>query len=230
MYGDVRRESGCCPRNVFSVEYMDFHVFLFSFQFSRYRSNRSGGILGQQSGSSASSSNNTTSSTASAGVSITWTRSCQVFFFFFSNPHSFVARQLKPNQNTQATCSKQPCLSCAGNPLLTPANSPAAAAAAAVAAAASAAETEHRIYLRSHRQRRNQQLLQIQQQQQQQQVANLTLRPWTRSRAQQVLHHYQLEQLHPSHTGTTPTTKTINNCEKRLDSRLFCLNRCRLFD
>ena len=153
-----------------------------------------------------------------------------VRYFFFSNPHSFVARQLKPNQNTQATCSKQPCLSCAGNPLLTPANSPAAAAAAAVAAAASAAETEHRIYLRSHRQRRNQQLLQIQQQQQQQQVANLTLRPWTRSRAQQVLHHYQLEQLHPSHTGTTPTTKTINNYRKRLDSRLFCLNRCRLFD
>jgi len=69
------------------------------------------------------------------------------------------------------------------------------------ATAASAAETEHRIYLRSHRQRRNQQLqqLQIQQQQQQQQVAaNLTLRPWTRSRAQQVLHHYQLEQLHSS--------------------------------
>lgn len=107
--------------------------------------------------------------------------------------------------NFQATCSKQPCLSCAGNPLLTPSSQSGgggpAAAAAAVAAAASAAETEHRIYLRSHRQRRNQQLLQIQQQQQQQQVANLTLRPWTRSRAQQVLHHYQLEQLHPSHTG-----------------------------
>ncbi|KAI9565637.1 hypothetical protein GHT06_009429 [Daphnia sinensis] len=155
---------------------------------TRYRSNRSGGILGQQSASasaaSTASSNNSASSTASTGVSITWTRSCQ------------------------ATCSKQPCLSCAGN--LTSniqSSAPAAAAAAAVAAAASAAETEHRIYLRSHRQRRNQQLLQIQQQQQQQQqVANLTLRPWTRSRAQQVLHHYQLEQLHPSHTGVVYLT------------------------
>jgi len=29
------------------------------------------------------------------------------------------------------------------------------------------------------------------------------LRPWTRSRAQQVLHQYQLEQIHPSHTGMT---------------------------
>ena len=101
----------------------------------------------------------------------------------------------------QATCSKQPCLSCAGNPLLS-SNSTAAAA------APTAAETEHRIYLRSHRQRRNQQLLQQQQQQQaqhqqQQHAANLNLRPWTRSRAQQVLHHYQLEQLHSPHAGNT---------------------------
>ena len=138
----------------------------------------------------------------------------------------------------KATCSKQPCLSCAGNPLLTPSSQSCgpAAAAAAVAAAASAAETEHRIYLRSHRQRRNQQLLQIQQQQQQ--VANLTLRPWTRSRAQQVLHHYQLEQLHPSHTGIsyqfidmfTLPEKTPSYITHTIFFLPEILIRCRLFD
>jgi hypothetical protein len=140
----------------------------------------------------------------------------------------------------KATCSKQPCLSCAGNPLLTPSSQSGgpAAAAAAVAAAASAAETEHRIYLRSHRQRRNQQLLQIQQQQQQQQVANLTLRPWTRSRAQQVLHHYQLEQLHPSHTGISYQFIDMFTLPEKTPSYIThttfflpkILIRCRLFD
>ena len=215
-------------------------LFCFRFRSSRYRSNRSGGILGQQqqsasaSVSSTASSNNSASS--SSGVSITWTRSCQVISYFFKNWHLYVLKHVF--FFFKATCSKQPCLSCAGNPLLTPSSQSGgpAAAAAAVAAAASAAETEHRIYLRSHRQRRNQQLLQIQQQQQQ--VANLTLRPWTRSRAQQVLHHYQLEQLHPSHTGIsyqfidmfTLPEKTPSYITHTIFFLPEILIRCRLFD
>ena len=67
---------------------------------------------------------------------------CRLLHFFWKLIFSLFV-------SVQATCSKQPCLSCAGNPLLS-SNSTAAAA------APTAAETEHRIYLRSHRQRRNQ--------------------------------------------------------------------------